>query len=88
MTAEDFDMRPLNYIYLSEWRITISGCDISVQADVSDDDVQKCIEDNFDGFSDTFRKELLQRVDNKWDLNEITDEEKELFLRVLEKVLP
>ena len=88
MTADQFNMRHLTFMGRGEWRINIRDCDLAIQADVLDDDVQECIKEQFDYVSDTFKDELLQRVDGAWDESMITDEERESFLRILEVVLP
>lgn len=88
MTADQFNMRHLTFMGRGEWRINIRDCDLAIQADVLDDDVQECIKEQFPYVSDTLKHELLERVDNDWDMGRITDEEKDVFLRILEKVMP
>ena len=88
MTADEFDMKRHSFLGAGEWRIKIRDCDIIVQADVYDDAVQECIEENFDYIVETVNKKLIERVKNSWDNGDITDEEKDVFLRILGEVLP
>ncbi len=88
MTADEFEMKKHRFLGEGEWRIRIRDCDLVIQADVYDDAMQECIEENFDHISDTVKKKLLQRIDNAWDESAITDEERDSFLRILEEVLP
>ena len=88
MTADEFEMKKHKFMGEGQWRIRIRDCDTIIQADVFDDAIQECIEENFDYVSDTLKKKVLQRVDNAWDESAISDEERESFLRILEVVLP
>ena len=87
MTADEFEMKKHRFLGDGEWRIRIRDCDLVIQADVYDDAMQECIEENFDNIADTVKKKLLQRADNLWDKSEISDEDKDAFIRILGKVV-
>ena len=89
MTADEFSMDPHYSIYHKEtmWDVTMrDGC-TKIGFEVYDDDVQKIIRDSFDYVEDSITKEILDRLDSKWDEGLISDEDKETFTRILKKVI-
>ena len=92
MTCDEFEM-DLHYRHFrtgSEgiWDIKARDGDVKIELSVYDEAVQEVVKDNFDYFSDTFKEELIERVENKWDNSEITDVEKDTLLRLIEVILP
>ena len=90
MTCDEFDM-DANYSswrQRTQWQIKARDGDMKVEMEVDDDVMQECIQDNFENISDTVTKEIEERTECAWDNSEITDEEKEIFLRILKKVMP
>ena len=85
MTADTFNMR---YASRDEWKLMVSDGATDITTTVYDEDVQKVIADRFDYISDTVKMEILERLDNKWDAGEISDEDKDAFIRILEEVVP
>ena len=90
MTCDEFEM-DANYSswrQRTQWQIKARDGDMKVEMEVDDDVMQECIQDNFENISDTVTKEIEERTECAWDNSEITDEEKEIFLRILKKVMP
>ncbi len=90
MTADEFSMDSHFYYrgHEKEWDISVRNGDMKVEFSVYDEMIQEVVKDNFEDFSDTFKEELLERIDNKWDNSEITDEERDILLRLIEAILP
>ena len=92
MTADRFEM-DLHFLHYhgrdpeGEWTVSFADGDVKVEFDVYDEYVQQVIKDNFDYFTDTLKNELLCRIDTAWDKDLITDEERDTFARILEKVV-
>ena len=92
MTTDEFEM-DLHYRHFRSgfegiWDIKARDGDVRIELSVYDEAVQEVLKDNFDEFSDTFKEELIERVESKWDNSEITDEEKDILLRLIEVILP
>ena len=90
MTCDEFDM-DANYSSWRQrnlWQIKAADGGMKIEMEVDDDVMQECIQDNFENISDTVTKEIEERTECAWDNSEITDEEKEIFLRILKKVMP
>ena len=90
MTCDEFEM-DANYSswrQRTQWQIKARDGDMKAEMEVDDDVMQECIQDNFENISDTVTKEIEERTECAWDNSEITDEEKEIFLRILKKVMP
>ena len=90
MTADEFEMDS-HFTYHGrekEWDISVRDGGMKAEFSVYDEMIQEVVKDNFDDFSDTFKKELLDRIDNSWDNSEITDEERDILLRLIEVILP
>ena len=87
MTADGFDLKHVSFMGRGEWKLRISDGDSKFETSVYDDAVQETIADNFDYVSDTVKNEILCRLDDKWDKGEISDEERDTFARILEKVV-
>ena len=92
MTADEFEM-DLHYRHFRSgsegiWDINARDGDVKIELSVYDEAVQEVVKDNFDEFSDTFKEELIERVESKWDNSEITDEERDTLLRLIEVILP
>ena len=88
MTADGFDLKQISFMGRGEWKLRISDGDSKFETSVYDDTVQEIIADNFDYVSDTVKNEILCRLDDKWDKGEISDEERDAFARILERVVP
>ena len=90
MTCDDFEMNGhySSWRQRSLWQIKAADGGMKIEMEVDDDVMQECIQDNFENISDTVTKEIEERVECAWDNSEITDEEKEIFLRILKKVMP
>ena len=90
MTADDFEMKGgySSWRQRTIWHITARENDMRIEMKIDDDVMQECIQDNFENISDTVTKEIEERTECAWDNSEITDEEKEIFLRILKKVMP
>ena len=91
MTADEFEMDchySHSYRNFKEWEISVRDGGMKAEFSVDDEDIQEVVKDNFEDFSDTFKEEFIQRVENKWDNSEITDEEKDTLLRLIEVILP
>lgn len=90
MTMDEFEMDPHSRPYYREieWDITARDGDIKIEFSVYDEAVQEVVKDSFDYFSDTFKEELIERVESRWDNSEITDEERDTLLRLIEVILP
>ena len=90
MTVDEFEMDWHSSIYRKrggEWDIKARDGDMKIEFSVYDEDVQEAVKDNFTDFADTVEQELTERAENAWDLGEISDEEKAIFLRILGKVV-
>ena len=87
MTADGFDMKQVSFIGRGEWVLRIAEGDSKFNTTVYDDAVQECIADSFDHISDTVKNEILCRLDSAWDEGKVTDEERDNFARILEKVV-
>ena len=90
MTMDDFEMDPHYHLYRKneiEWFIKARDGDIRLEFSVFDENVQEVVKDNFDHFAETVEKELTERVESDWDNSLISDEEKDVFLRVLGVIL-
>lgn len=89
MTVDEFEMNPGYSGYHREtvWKISMRDCDTKTEFKVDDDVMQECIADNFENISETIKDELTDRAVNAWDLGEITDTEKAVFLTILERVI-
>ena len=90
MTVDEFEMDPHYHLYRKneiEWDIKARDGDIKIEFSVYDENIQEAVKDNFENFFETVEQELNERVENMCDLGEISDEEKELFLRILGKVI-
>ena len=91
MTADEFEMDWHSSYYRKrggEWEIKVRDGDMKIEFSVYDDDVKEAFKDNIEDFSEIIRDELTDRAENAWDNGDISDEEKEIFLRILEKVRP
>ena len=91
MTCDEFEMDWHSSCYRKrggEWDFKVRDGDMKIEFSVYDDAVKEAIKDNFEDFSDIVRDELTDRTENAWDNGDISDEEKEIFLRILEKVRP
>ena len=91
MTADEFEM-DLHYHHFRSgsegiWDIKARDGDIKIELSVYDENIQEAVKDNFETFSETVEEKLTDRVENMCDLGEISDEEKEIFLRILGKVI-
>ena len=90
MTVDEFEMEWHTSCYRrcgGEWDIKARDGSMKIELSVYDDDVQEVVKDNFPNFADTVEKELTDRAENAWDLGEISDEEKAVFIRILGKVI-
>ena len=90
MTMDEFEMDPHSRPYFRneiEWDIKARDGDIKIEFSVYDENIQETVKDNFDSFSDTIKKELIERIECAWDNGEISDEDKAAFIRILEKVI-
>ena len=90
MTVDEFEMDPHYHLYRKneiEWDVKARDGDIRIEFSVYDENIQEAVKDNFENFFETVEQELGERVENMCDLGEISDEEKELFLRILGKVI-
>ena len=89
MTCDEFEMNAKYSSWRSRivWQITAEDGGMKVKMEVDDDDIQGCIEDNFDYVIDTVGKEITERVFNMNDLGQITDEEKAIFNKVMLMVI-
>lgn len=87
MTADGFDLKHISFMGRGEWKLRIADGDSKFETSVYDDALQECIADNFDYVSDTVRNEILCRLDSAWDKDLVTDEERDTFARILEKVI-
>ena len=90
MTCDDFEMNGhySSWRQRNLWQIKAADGGMKIEMEVDDDVMQECIQDNFENISDTVTKEIEERTECAWDNSEITDEEKEIFLRILKKVMP
>ena len=89
MTADEFEM-DCHYVRFGErheWDISMRDGDTKISFSVDDDIFQECLKDNWDYISDTAAKEIVDRVLDRWDLGEITDEQKQTFLDIMRKVI-
>jgi len=90
MTCDEFEMDPhtswrkKNEV---EWDIKAADGGMSVEFSVYDEYVQETVKDNFEYFEETVEQELTERVENEWDLGNVSDEEKLVFLRILGVIL-
>ena len=89
MTADQFDMDPhySSYHRETEWEISMRDGDTRTSFRVCDDDVQHCIEDSFEYIEGTVKSVLRDRVENAWDKDLVTDEERRIFEKVLEMII-
>ena len=90
MTMDEFEMDPHYHLYRKneiEWDVKARDGDIKIEFSVYNDAVQETVKDNFDSFSDTIKKELIERIECAWDNSEISDEDKAAFIRILGKVI-
>ena len=87
MTADGFDIKHISFMGRGEWKLRITDGDSKFETSVYDDALQESIADSFDYISDTVKNEILCRLDDKWDKGEISDEERDPFARILEKVV-
>ena len=90
MTCDEFSMESHTHLYHRneiEWDIKARDGSVRIEFSVYNDVVQEVVKDNFENFSDTLKDELTDRVVNAWDLGEITDAEKAVFLTILGKVM-
>ena len=90
MTCDDFEMNGhySSWRQRNLWQIKAADGGMKIEMEVDDDVMQECIQDNFENITDTVTKEIEERTECAWDNSEITDEEKEIFLRILKKVMP
>ena len=90
MTCDEFEMNGhySSWRQRNLWQIKAADGGMKIEMEVDDDVMQECIQDNFENISDTVTKEIEERTECAWDNSEITDEEKEIFLRILKKVMP
>ena len=90
MTCDDFEMNGhySSWRQRNLWQIKVADGGMKIEMEVDDDVMQECIQDNFENITDTVTKEIEERTECAWDNSEITDEEKEIFLRILKKVMP
>ena len=88
MTADELEVMHVTFLGEATWRIRIRDGGMRIQADVFDDTVQECVSDNFDYISETVAKELKERAESVWDAGDITDQQLQTFIEVLEKVRP
>ena len=89
MTCDEFEMHA-GYSHWRQrtlWKIKAGDGDMKIEMAI-DDMMQECIRDNFETISDTVSNELTECAECACDNGEITDEEKAIFLRILEKVRP
>ena len=92
MTADRFEM-DLHFLHYhgrnpeGEWTVKVSDGDVNIEFDVYDEYIQQVVKDNFDAFSDTIKKEITDRIEALWDKSEISDEDKDAFIRILGKVV-
>jgi len=90
MTVDEFEMDPHYHLYRKneiEWDIKARDGDIKIEFSVYDENIQEAVKDNFDSFSETVVKELTDRLASKWDNGDISDEDKDAFIRILGKVI-
>ena len=89
MTCDEFEMYAEYSIWRHRtmWKIKAADGGMKVEMEVDDDDIQGCIEDNFDYVIDTVGKGITERVNNMNDLGQITDEEKAVFNKIMLMVI-
>lgn len=89
MTADEFDMDPHHSFYYKEtkWDISMRDGETRTSFEVYDEDVQRCIRDSFEHIEDTVKAVLKDRVENVWDEDLVTDEERRIFEKVLEMII-
>ena len=89
MSADQFDMDPHYHSYYkeTEWEISMRDSDTKISFRVCDDDVQHCIRDSFEYIEDTVKAVLKDRVEDTWDEDLVTDEERRIFEKVLEMII-
>ena len=87
MTTNRLDMKQVSFMGRGEWLLRITDGDSKFNTTVYDEAVQDVVKDNFDYISDTVKNEILCRLDSAWDKDLVTDEERDTFARILEKVI-
>ena len=89
MSADQFDMDPhySSYYKNTEWEISMRDSDTKMSFRVCDEDVQQCIRDSFEYIEDTVKIILKDHVENAWDEDLVTDEEKRIFEKVLGMII-
>ena len=89
MTCDEFEMHGgySSWRQRMLWLIKARDGDMKIEMKVDDDVMQECIQHNFENISETVEQGLGERVENMCDLGEISDEEKEIFLKILGKVI-
>lgn len=85
MSCDDFEMDAHYFTWrqCAQWKIKAKDGDMYIELSVDDDIIQECIEDNFDYIIDTVGKGITERVLNMNDLGQITDQEKEIFNKIM-----
>ena len=89
MSADEFGMDPHYSSYYKEtkWGISMRDGETRTSFEVYDEDVQRCIRDSFEYIEDTVKAVLKDRVEEVWDKDLVTDEERRIFEKVLEMII-
>ena len=91
MTCDEFSMESHTHLYHRneiEWDIKARDGSVRIEFSVYNDVIQEVVKDNFEDFSVTVSDEITERVECAWDNGEISGAEKEMFIRILKKVMP
>ena len=88
MTCDEFEMNA-HHGYFREltWTINAKDGGMKIELSVFDENIQDTVKYNFAYLSETIKEKLTDRAVDLWDLGEITDTEKAVFLTILEKVM-
>ena len=89
MSADEFNMDPhySSYYKETQWTISMRDGETRTSFEVYDEDVQHCIRDSFEYIDDTVKAVLKDRVEEVWDKDLVTDEERRIFEKVLEMII-
>ena len=85
---DEFTMTPhyISYHQRVEWEITAKEGNTLINFTTYNGCIEKAVIANFDRLEDPITDQVLSRVNNLWDHDLITDEEKRIFEKVFGKV--